>query len=143
MNEQELRRIFTGLYRDGGRGEIDMATGCPLFDCWGVVMAAHRCYGIILPDFVTPAEDAVGVNATYQEQVTAQAGHWLVLPEPAAPCVVVMAVCPDSPRACNHFGTYIGDGAFVHILSRQRVHVSRVNEIPWVRRIKEFRKWAA
>lgn len=144
MRSPGFTHLLTGLFRDRGRGEPDPATGLPVFDCWGLVMAAHTLYGVLLPDMGSSCFDARRIATLFSAEL--DSGRWVRLASPAAPCVVAIRNNPKAPDLVNHFGTYMGHGEFLHILEDQEGGassplVSNVDAHPWRRRIEGYWRW--
>lgn len=132
----DLRGLCCGVYHDGGRGETDPVTREPRYDCWGLTMAVHRAFGIVLPDFVQPAEDAPAVAGTFAAEITS--GRWQRIAEPETPCVVAMRH-RLVPEAVSHFGTYVGGGRVVHIAKAiGAVRVDSLYDVAFARRIAGY-----
>lgn len=136
---RSLASLYTARYGRGGRGETDPATGVPVFDCWGLVMAAHEALGVALPDFRHDPQQVATVAREFKAQ--AASGAWERLDTPVAPCVVAMRHDPRAVRCVNHFGVYVGGGRMLHILDKARVHVALVNEQPYAARIAGYWRW--
>lgn len=61
------------------------------------------------------------------------------IPEPGD--AVVMAIDPMAPNTVQHLGVYLGDAKFIHILKDVKVHVSRIDDRFYSKKIKGFYKW--
>lgn len=145
MITPQLADLFLARFVSGGRGERGR-DGALLFDCWGLVMAAHARFNAELPDFHVDAADTAGKSAAYHAEK--RSGRWVRLARPETPCLVVLSTCTNAPEACNHFGTYIGGGSFLHAFrpcsaaDGSGVRLDRVDEHPWPARIQGFWRWA-
>ncbi|GEB79214.1 hypothetical protein DDE01_06290 [Desulfovibrio desulfuricans] len=131
-----LTELYTARYAKGGRGELDPATGTPRFDCWGLVMATHRLFGVELPDFHHDPEQLLAIAREFRAQ--RERRIWVHLGSPVIPCIVALRHDARAVRAVNHFATYIGRGRFVHILNEAGVHTSTVTEAPYASRVAGY-----
>lgn len=117
--------ITTGRFIDGGRGPFD-------FDCWGLVREIYSRYGIELPDYTIPCEDASRIGA----EIDNNRACWIRCQgEPPTPALVVIRY---GSEWCNHTGVYIGNGRFIHIREKAGVNIDRVNAIGWRKKIEGF-----
>lgn len=123
-----LAHIFTGQYQAGGRGALCPLRRVPLYNCWGLCMAAALVFGHRLPDVAAPAV------------VTARAVNGLVdrlrstfdqLDTPIPGCLVALRTHPRMTRAVNHFGVMLDSSRFVHIQRATQVHVDTITDQPW------------
>ncbi|WP_027176448.1 NlpC/P60 family protein [Desulfovibrio aminophilus] len=139
MSSPDFSRLFTALFRDDGRGEIDPVTRCPLYDCWGLVMAAHRLYGVELPDLGVGCTRSAAVHEVWARET--RSPRWRTLDAPEAPCVVVLrGMAPGAAWARSHFGTYVGGGDFIHITRRRGVQSTSLAE--FAGKVEEIKAWA-
>lgn len=135
----DLRALYMARYARGGRGELDPSTGTALYDCWGLAMAAHRLFGLALPDFSHDPDDVRAVAREFRAQ--AGTGLWERLENPEVPCLVALRHDDRAVRAVNHFATYIGEGRFLHILNEADVHVSALTDVTYATRVAGFWRW--
>lgn len=105
--------------------------GPDAYDCWGLVREICRRGGVSLPDHVSsavPAEQGRGIKedaAKYYRAVDA--------PEPLD--VVLFQILPGY---VTHCGVYVGEGRFVHIMSKISVAREELNSPMWIDKIRGF-----
>lgn len=134
----DLSFIYRAQFGDGGRGEIDQATGRPVYDCWGLVMATFARFGVIVPDFYEPHDEAASIEARFERET--DSAWWERIDKPVAPCVVAIKRHPLAVQCVNHFGVYVGRGRFLHILKQRGVHLDKLANLP-MRQFAGFWRW--
>lgn len=88
-------------------------------DCYGLAREALRRFGYDVPEFSFACYDALDIYAAVLDQVAG--GRWQpVAPPIPAGAVVVMAIDPVSPLACQHIGVHVGSGIVLHTLNKRR-----------------------
>lgn len=133
----DLRKYIGCPFRNGGRGEIDPASGKPSYDCYGLFMAIYREYGIELPDYRISCFATDEIRTQYEKEV----GRWEALEKPEAPCAVALATDSDHPGMVCHFGVYVGNGTFIHTLRKTASITSAVFDPIWKHKIKGYYRW--
>lgn len=105
------------------------------YDCWGLAMAVFAACGIAIPDYRIDCFATAAVDG----QVRRSAGaEWLRLPQPEAPCLVVMRTSEERPDLCTHVGTYLGDGVMIHTMRKLHASLGRVDGLYWRHQIAGF-----
>ena len=106
------------------------------FDCWGLAMEVNRRMGIRLPDYAYGEDMEVTL---LHKLVSGNKDLILELDRPEPYCLVGFSIIPGYE---THIGTVLGDcRRFIHIRRRQRVIISRLNDIVWRRRVRGFYRW--
>ena len=105
------------------------------FDCWGLTMYAWKhFFNIDLPDYKISCEDASAINDQINYS-TRKADFWKRIEQPQEPCLIVMRF---NSEFCNHTGTYLGYGMFLHTSERIGVRQDSINHPYWKRHIEGF-----
>jgi cell wall-associated NlpC family hydrolase len=128
----DLRHLVGVPFVNGGR---DPKAG---LDCWGVIMAASRCYGWEVPDFRVGCKESREIDGTFQREV---AGDWREVGVPTEGCVLAFAIDPEMPDAVQHFGVYVGKGRFLHTLEKSGSIVSRIDHFYWRNKLRGVYEW--
>lgn len=128
--QPNFSKYMTAKFHSGSRGPDK-------YDCWGLVLAAFQEYGVFLPDYKLNCFDSGLINTT----IDSCRGEWERIDLPVAPCLVVMRTDENAPGWCNHLGTFIGDGYFVHIGRGTGVLKTKTTDFYWMPRIEGFYRW--
>jgi len=86
--------------------------------CQRLVADVFERFGIPFPMADIAGQTAGQVTDTLDAEIekhTAALGDWEEIPEPVAPCLVVLRA---HPRFANHLGVYVGEGKFIHAKGR-------------------------
>lgn len=101
-------------------------------DCWGVTRIVwNDFYHKKLPDYKISCENAIAI----ENNINTQKPNWIRVEIPVEPCLVVMHF---NSRFCNHTGTYIGDGQFIHTAEKMGVKIDELSHPYWKRHIEGF-----
>ena len=109
MARCEFRQLIGIPFVDGGR---DPATG---LDCWGLMMAAFRVFGLEIPDYKISCFKTPDI---YMAAVHESGLRWDPVTAPQLGDVVTMALDPDYPGMIQHFGMMIDRERFIHTLQK-------------------------
>lgn len=123
MNEVEIPYVIVSLPE--GDMSINYPNTQPLtgrpwalgyYDCWGLVMAFHKEYGVHLNDYRKPFEWWTGGDLNFYEDNWESEGFEVVDVEPRFGDMVMMKI--QSP-VTNHAGIYLGDNNILHHYSNR------------------------
>lgn len=103
-----------------GKPFIDGARGPDFYDCWGLAMAAMRCFGYNLPEFHVSAFDTGAVAVAIESEKLL----WHELPVPVPGSIVVMRF---GSSVINHVATFIGNGFVLHTREKTGSVIERIN----------------
>lgn len=130
--KERINHFIGAPFVDGGRGPHG-------YDCWGLVMAVFREFGLTLPDFEISACNAARVGGQIMAgMVDARSGRnsvWEELERPEAPCIVAIK---NHPRMVNHCGVYVGEGMFLHTMAKIGCVQDRIESPMWRKRLRGF-----
>lgn len=133
----DLKKFIGCPFKNGGRGEIDVITRKPFYDCYGLFRAIYREYGIELPDYKISCFATEEIRNRYEKEC----GKWQRIEQPESPCAVALATSPRRPGMVCHFGVYIGNGKFIHTLQKTNSIISTVYDEYWKKKIRGYHKW--
>lgn len=123
---------YLGLpFRDGGRGP-------DAYDCWGLVKAVYRDFGLEVKDYIVSCWDTLAISDAMTDR---SSGCWVKIDEPMPPCVVTMRIDVRHPGLVNHVGIYIGCGRYLQALEKTGVVITRLDDIKFKRCIEGFYRW--
>jgi cell wall-associated NlpC family hydrolase len=102
------------------------------------MVVAQERYGHRVPDFQIPCKATEEIGGV----VASELGRWqkVTVPEPGD--VVMMALNPLHPDTIQHFGTFVGDGRFLHTLEKSGSILSSIHHDYWSRKIRGYVRWA-
>lgn len=113
---------FVGIpFKDGGRS---IKTG---FDCWGLVMAMYKDFGITLPDFDISALNYERIDKLAKRVVDDVA--WRVVASPGNSDIPLVILMKIHPVFITHAGVYIGHNRVVHTTKCTGSIISRVDAL--------------
>lgn len=105
--------------------------GPDAYDCWGLVREICARGGISLPDHASSAVPEEQWNGIKED---AERYYWLVT-EPRPLDIVLFQILP---RYVTHCGVCVGNGRFVHIMSKISVAREELDSPMWLDKIRGF-----
>mgnify|MGYP001492373212 CR=1 FL=1 len=103
----------------------------PKYDCWGICKEVYKRAGKYLPEYLSP-QDPKNINKLVDLEIE-KCYKRLEVPQP--PCLVLLVVIP--PYA-HHIGVMLDERTFIHILTKRRVTIEKLDSSLWARRVKGF-----
>lgn len=101
------------------------------YDCWGLVREICNRGGVSLPDHdssAVPEEQGAGIKEDAERYYRP-----VSVPEPLD--IVLFQILP---RYVTHCGVYVGNGRFVHIMSKISVAREELDSPMWIDKIRGF-----
>jgi len=112
------------------------ATGPDKFDCWTLTEFFLRKNGITIPT----QDSIVDVTLRHLKIVQVEQEHFIKLEKPEKYAIVLFKL---KPPMVTHMGVVIDDGIhFLHIMSKRRSCIERLDNILWSRKIEGFYRYA-
>ncbi|HSW39595.1 MAG TPA: NlpC/P60 family protein, partial [Acidobacteriota bacterium] len=103
-------------------------------DCWGLVMLVLARMGKQIPDYRVRC-DATDEISQLVDDARASAA-WKPVAAPAPGDLVAIRADSRIPDAVQHFGVYLGEGRFIHVMQKHGVAIVRISDRFWNRRIE-------
>jgi cell wall-associated NlpC family hydrolase len=108
-------------------------------DCWGLAMLVLARLGKQIPDYRVRC-DATDEISTLVETAKTDS-RWKQVETPIPGDLVAIRADSRIPDAVQHFGVYIGEGRFIHILVNHGVAIARISDRFWIRKIAGYYRW--
>jgi len=103
------------------------------FNCWEISVEVFKRYGIEVPQYDVKCHEEAYVNSLAETQ----RNSWkpLLPPDLPIPCLIVFN---PHMTLIGHVGVYVGNGMFVHSMSKKGVCLERINHPLWKNRIEGY-----
>ena len=106
-------------------------------DCYGVFKMAQERFGNNVPDVDVSAFAPLRIDELMREQLPL----WEKLIDPAPGDAVALAMEPEMPDLVQHYGVYVGEGKFIHTLSKTGSMIVPLAHPFWEKRLRGFYRW--
>jgi cell wall-associated NlpC family hydrolase len=106
------------------------------YDCWGLTLEVFGRFGIRLPDYRIHCHDSQLIDQTYRSQKI----YWEEIKFPEVPPVLIVFRF-NQAVFCNHVGTFIGAGRFIHTRENIGACIESLDHPYWRKVIEGFLRY--